>query len=75
MIKEIGKNLTKFCAFGYFYKDRKGIVIKTQGDLVQINSVGNNMEWWEIKNVMFFDTESEVDEWIKLQNYQYDDKR
>ncbi|MFA5067732.1 MAG: hypothetical protein WC466_06845 [Candidatus Izemoplasmatales bacterium] len=65
----------KFCAYGAFYKDRKGILIEERdiGALIKYED-SKWSDWWEKGYYKIFDSKKDRDNWINEQNYQYDER-
>ena len=63
----------KFIAFGWWYKDSRGIIVEESENYHIVKAEGwNPFLAVPKKEAMVFDTEEERDNWIKDQNYQYD---
>lgn len=68
--------MAKFCAFGFWYQDSKGEILEESENYYIVNGSGWGPRPIAVSKTegVVFDTEEEVDQWIKDQNYQYDSR-
>lgn len=64
----------KYCAFGYVYQDRKGIILEESENYYIIKGDWFQPLAWIKTEVKLFETEEERNNWIKEQDYQYDNR-
>lgn len=69
--------MEKYCAFGTWYQDSRGKIIEESENYYIVKAEGWGPYLALPKNsklTKVFDTEEERDQWIRDQNYQYDER-